>query len=161
MDKRWKPFAAATLILTVATVCEDPAGPYAPANVPARVIVAFQTDPDAWRADPLAIDSASIENDVLRVHVTHGGGCEQHEYAAVAWNGWLESNPVQVGVMIAHDGKDDACDALVKAELRFDLIPLRQAYSRAYGSGASQMILRLNAASARTGGALMISYTFS
>jgi hypothetical protein len=63
--------------------------------------------------------------------------------------------------MIAHDDKDDACDALVKAELRFDLIPLRQAYSRAYGSGPSQMILRLNAASARTGGALMIRYTSS
>jgi hypothetical protein len=124
-------------------------------------VVAFDTDPAAWRADPLTLDSASIENDVLRVHVTHGGGCEQHQYAAVAWNGWLESEPVQVGVIIAHDDKDDACDALVKAELRFDLIPLRQAFIRDYGLGASQMILRLNAASARTGGALMVRYTFS
>jgi hypothetical protein len=149
------------LVLICAMACEDPAGPFAPADRSAPIVVAFDTDPAAWRADPLTIDSASIENDVLRVHVTHGGGCEQHEYAAVAWNGWLESEPVQVGVIIAHDDKDDACDALVKAELRFDLIPLRQAFIRDYGLGASQMILRLNAASARTGGPLMVRYTFS
>jgi len=148
------------LLLAAGLACQDPAGPWTPADDLGRVQMAFQSDLGRWRADPLVIDSASIRSDVLHVYVTHGGGCARHEYAAVAWNGWLESHPVQVGVVLAHDSKGDACDAIVRAALRFDLAPLRQAYARDYGMGAAEVVLRLSELYALNRAPTTLRYSF-
>lgn len=137
--------AAASLVLTLA-VCADPVGPYVTADVVGTVHVALGSDPTGWTADPLAVDSVRVDGDTLVLDVTHGGGCANHEYAVVAWNGWLESHPVQVGALIAHDGHDDPCDALLSPTLRFDLRPLKDEYRDAYGPGAAVLIIRLSPA---------------
>ena len=99
-----------------------------------------------FRADALHIHEVRIEGGVLEVDAGWSGGCAVHDVDAVAWTGWMESWPVQVGVALAHDAHGDACKALVRRTLRFDLEPLRRAYARAYGSGAATLALRVGAA---------------
>lgn len=113
---------------------------------------------DGRPADVLEIASARAEGGILTVEVRYGGGCTSHDVDAVAWTGWMESNPVQVGVALTHDAHGDACKALVTRSLAFDLEPLRRAYQKAYGSGPATLSLRVRAAS---GGATVgVPYSF-
>lgn len=97
--------------------------------------------------DPVVVDSAWVEGpETLAVAVRHGGGCAPHDFDAVVWTGWMESDPVKVGIALAHDGHDDPCDALLIHTLRFGLAPLRQAYADAYGAGPATVVLQVQAA---------------
>ncbi|MGH8434582.1 MAG: hypothetical protein ACRERX_08865 [Pseudomonas sp.] len=160
MLQRLTGSAICALLVLTGSSCDDPASPYVPADVPGRIRVDFSTQPGHWHADQLTIDSASIVKDVLHVNVRHGGGCARHEYAAVAWNGWLESSPVQVDAFVAHDANNDNCDALLLARLRFDLRPLRDAYQKAYGQGPAELIIRLAEAFPWNHGPVMLRYRF-
>jgi len=122
-------------------------------------IVVSQTGSlDGRPADALQIVSARAEGGMLEVEVRYGGGCRTHDIDAVAWTGWMESHPVQVGVALTHDAHGDACKALLTRSLRFDLEPLRRAYQASYGSGPATLSLRLEAASG--GSSSMLSYSF-
>lgn len=110
------------------------------------VLVALDSDPDSYPADPLTLDEAAIAGDVLEAALTYGGGCTLHEIDLVAFNGWLESFPVQVDALLSHEDNGDMCDALVIETRRFDLRPLAEAYRDAYGAGEPEettLILRL------------------
>ena len=147
--------------LAVLTGCdEDVVSPYVPADMVGQVRVALGSGPSHWRTDVMSIESAYVEGDLLHVEVTHGGGCAPHEYAAVAWNGWLESHPVQVGTLIAHYGHGDRCRALLSAHLRFDLTPLKEAYRTSYGTAPAVLILNLHTTAPNGSGALAIEYSF-
>ena len=116
-----------------------------------------------WRTDPIAIDSGRIERDTLVLSVSHGGGCAEHEYALVATNGWMESLPVQLGVILAHDAKGDICKALLLRKLKFDLAPARAAYLAAYsrGTGSGEFILVIRGSDpSGTSPALQLLYRF-
>lgn len=155
-----------TLVLAILGGCDDPASPdvrassYIADQALGEVLVHFGADPGEWSADPLRVDSAEVRDDILHVYGTHGGGCQDHGYAAVAWNGWLESNPVQVGVFIAHEDHDDPCDALLSPELRFSLDDLREDYRGAYGAGPSEFILRVAPASEVGAAPILVTYSF-
>lgn len=141
----WRRVLVAGVV--AATACEEPTGVPAGwigAGDTGRIRVSFGADPARYPRDAWALDSARIEGDTLWLRIRHGGGCERHRYALVAWNGWLESNPVQAGVLLAHDARDDACDALLSPVLRFDLAPLREAYLRDYGGAHGTVILRIS-----------------
>lgn len=110
------------------------------------VIVDLDAEPSRFPSDPLALDELSIAGHLLEAGVTYGGGCAVHEIDLVAFNGWLESAPVQVDVLLSHEDNDDMCDALVIETRRFDLRPLADAYRQAYGSGApgeTTLVLRV------------------
>lgn len=110
------------------------------------LIVDFDNGPGGWPGKPWTLQGYSLERPILTLDVEYGGGCEDHEFDLVAWGGWLESFPVQVNLLLAHEDHDDACDALVASELRFDLRPLERAYVATYGGatpGATKIRLRL------------------
>lgn len=110
------------------------------------VIVDFETRPGEWPRDGLTLKRHTLARPILTLEVAYGGGCEDHEFDLVAWGGWLESFPIQVNVLLAHESHDDACDALITQALRFDLSPLERAYVATYGSGAqgaTTIVLRL------------------
>ncbi|MCP3057769.1 hypothetical protein LXT21_03150 [Myxococcus sp. K38C18041901] len=73
--------------------------------------------------DPINIESAKIEGNVLTLNVAHGGGCAEHTYE-LAWDGNLQSKagatPV-ANLVLIHDGHGDRCKAMKFAELRFDV----------------------------------------
>lgn len=106
------------------TVVEPPDGGY---------LVQVGAVPGGVRFDPASIVEAEIVGDVLRLQVTHGGGCRDHAFSLYGGGAWMESAPVQTTVTLAHDARGDPCRAVVGRELRFDLTPLRDAYRRAYG----------------------------
>ncbi|MEX1259160.1 MAG: hypothetical protein WEG36_16310 [Gemmatimonadota bacterium] len=153
-------FACAATLAVLTGCDEDVVGPYVAADTVGEVRVALGSDPSRWRADAMSVTSAHIEGDLLHVDVTHGGGCAPHGYAAVAWNGWLESHPVQVGTLLAHNGHDDPCDALISAHLRFDLTPLKEAYRRSYGTASAVLILNLDTTAPNGSELRAVEYAF-
>jgi hypothetical protein len=111
-----------------------------------------------FRTDALQLHDVRVDGGVLEVDAGWSGGCAVHDVDAVAWTGWMESHPVQVGVALAHDAHGDACKALVRHTLRFDLEPLRRAYAQAYGSGPATLVLRVGAATGGEG--FSVPFTF-
>jgi hypothetical protein len=161
---RWTHSGVVVLVALLAA-CRDggdePAGLLSNADDSGRIRVELTGTPGRWPADILTIDSASVKSDTLYAYVSHGGGCREHEYAAVAWNGWLESHPVQVGVFVAHEADGDPCDALLRPVLRFDLTPLREAYARAYGAGPAEVVLRLTELATLNRAPLLVRYRWN
>lgn len=125
------------------------------------VLVDLLGSVEDWPRDPAALRSVSLDGSLLRLEVEYSGGCREHLFDLVAWNGWLESYPVQVGVLLAHDDRGDACEALVTRQLTFDLGPLRRAYEQAYGRGSETIVMRLiEPSSPDPQDVRFISYTF-
>ena len=106
-------------------------------------VVAFALTPAGWPADALTLDEIRVDGPILTFVATFGGGCAQHTVDIVAWNGWLESFPVQIGAIAAHDARSDPCDAIVRSPRRFDLTPLRKAYEASYGPGPATLVINL------------------
>jgi hypothetical protein len=140
------PNARNLAILTAAVLvasCESPVSPYIGDDGSGEIVVEFGNRPDRWPLDPYVIDAARIDADTLVLRIDHGG-CRRHAFALVAWDGWLESIPVQVHVVLAHEDRDDPCDALLRSHLKFDLSPLRAAFTAAYRGESGSMLIRLS-----------------
>jgi cysteine-rich repeat protein len=104
--------------------------------------------------DPLTLEEVALVGDVLAVKLAYGGGCEEHEIG-YCWDGaFAESDPVQVWTRIAHDAKNDPCDAWVQQSLEFDLSDLKQSYQQAYQTQAGTIVIHLE------GWPASITYTF-
>jgi len=92
--------------------------------------------------DPFDLDSVSIVEDTLFVHIAHGGGCKNHYFFMYMSPGeFAESNPVQASLYLRHDNNDDDCRegcqderCWVNTTLRFDLTPLRSHHQVTYGT---------------------------
>ncbi|MGQ0766907.1 MAG: hypothetical protein ACT4OZ_14760 [Gemmatimonadota bacterium] len=93
--------------------------------------------------DPFTIIEARVRGDSLFAVVQYGGGCRRHEFRLTSTNAFMESNPVQLGIGIRHRANNDLCRALLRRELGFSLIPIRDVYRRAYQTTAGVIILRL------------------
>lgn len=99
------------------------------------VIVDFVSDPSSWPGDPYQIEAAEVSGQSLMLRVAYSGGCKVHDLKAVAWGGWIEESPIEVGLFLAHEDFDDPCDAWVTRDLYFDLGSLRLAYEESHGQG--------------------------
>jgi len=99
------------------------------------LIVNFGTTPASWPGDAFRIEEATISGHSLELVLSYGGGCRLHDVKAVAWGGWMESDPVQVKLFLSHEDFDDPCDAWITREFSFDLVPLKTAYEGSYGVG--------------------------
>ncbi len=111
------------------------------------IVVDPQTTPGAWPGDPFQLGTAEIHGDFLDVPATYSGGCTAHDLKAVAWGGWIKTDPVQLRVFLSHEDFDDACEALVTRVLSFDLGPVKGAYQADYGvegPGETTVILLLD-----------------
>lgn len=103
-----------------------------------------------YRFDPATIDSASIGGDVLLLYMSHGG-CTPHTFELLTSGVFLESYPVQVPALLAHDGKGEPCRALFRPIARFDLTALKRTYQQAYGpTGALVLQVKAPGASGAT-----------
>lgn len=109
-------------------------------------LVRMESTPAEWPRDSYSLGEINVAGQQLTTTATYGGGCEVHTFDLVAWGGWLESNPVQVEVLITHEDHDDMCDALPTVELYYSLRPIVEAYEEAYGpgeAGSRTLILRI------------------
>ena len=84
------------------------------------------------RLDPAEVLAARIDGDRLHLQVRFGGGCRDHHFSLLHGGVFMESEPVQTRLQLAHDAHEDPCRALLSRELTFDLTPLRRSYEAAY-----------------------------
>jgi hypothetical protein len=96
-----------------------------------------------WRQDAYEFIEMQLNGDRLSVTVRYGGGCANHEFALLVNPAFLESYPVQMDGVLAHDAKGDPCRALVQKTLEFDLAPVKNAYQRAYQTRTGRINLRV------------------
>ena len=109
--------------------------------------VVVSNAPGSWGDDDYVLDAAAIAGDALTLNVSYGGGCATHRFTLVASETFMESFPVQLAVLLAHDANGDACEAWLTEDYRFDLRVVRDRYREAYGQGPGEVVLLLDDAS--------------
>jgi hypothetical protein len=147
--RRFRSALLCCAVIAVFVACDEPTEPGLPNGFwsvgdtwAGQVIITPNTDASYWPSDPVTIQGFTMKGDSLELAVSFGGGCRDHAFLLLSDAAWMESYPVQVGVRLAHDAKGDNCKALISRVLRFDLTPLRAAYSAAYQTSSG--IMRLN-----------------
>ena len=98
---------------------------------------------DNWGTDDYALNAATIVGDTLTLNVSYSGGCERHDFTLVAAQEFMESDPVQLRVTLAHDANNDACEAYPTEDYHFDLGAIKTLYQEAYRQKAGTIVLQL------------------
>jgi len=125
------------LSLGIALVC------CIPEEEPDPIVLASGTHPEDYDMDFYWIEDVTIEADTLFFSVSYSGGCREHEFALVAWSYFMESYPVQAGLLLSHNSHGDPCEAHIFEEMEFDLTPLKEEYQAAYHEETGTIILRI------------------
>ncbi len=105
--------------------------------------VVFGFTADAWGTDEYVINAATLQADTLTINVSYTGGCETHAFTLAAEPRFLESFPVQLRVLLAHNANSDTCEAWITEDYHFDLTPLKEAYQKGYQTDEGTIVLRL------------------
>lgn len=83
-------------------------------------------DDDFLPADPITINSASIEDDCLFISVSHSGGCGDHVYELVELPIFCGTPPLPPTMLqLRHDDDDDFCEAYITTVVSYDLSNLQ------------------------------------
>jgi hypothetical protein len=127
-----------------ATECRVNTGPTQIEDEVVPVVVGDPFDVASWVEDPYTIRDARVSGDQLVIDLRFSGGCEDHDFRLVRAEAFLESNPVQQRLLLAHDGHDDACEALLQPTLTIDITSIRNAWRQAYQQTSGTIILRLH-----------------
>ena len=93
--------------------------------------------------DAFALDTATIEGDILKVNLSYSGGCKSHQFTLVASDLFHESSPVQLPIYIAHNANGDTCEAYPTEDYHFNLTPIKDLYQKRYRQDAGTIILKL------------------
>jgi hypothetical protein len=93
--------------------------------------------------DSFVFNRVKLIQNFLLLNVSYGGGCEEHIFLLISTS-FMESNPVQVNVVLSHEDNDDPCDAWITEELVFNLLPLKKAYQEQYQLTFGKIILNLD-----------------
>ncbi len=90
--------------------------------------------------DALFVESVVLEGDLLTVGVSYSGGCAEHRLGG-CWNdpSFLEMDPLQTEIIIAHDNMGDKCEAEISDEVVIDLSTIRESV----GDSANSIIVTL------------------
>ena len=98
---------------------------------------------DNVEADPLTVSNAVISGNELTLDLESSGGCAMHLYGS-CWDGaFLESEPVQVQMRVAHDDMDDPCDGIMSEQRTFDLSSLAEAFNEGYQANGGTILINL------------------
>ncbi len=84
-----------------------------------EVQIVENIDHKGW--DPIEIEKATVEGDILKLKVNYSGGCEEHKIELHATKMYKKSLPPQLSVFLAHDANGDACRKLEMRELMFNI----------------------------------------
>ncbi len=103
--------------------------------------------------DVLGVDSLWVEGDSLHLAVSYGGGCEEHDFSALAADAFAESEPPQLSVYLRHEDHDDPCDAIVSQRLAFGLAAVEALFKSHYG-GTGPYFLSVSWPDWRDGGSV-------
>ena len=134
--------------VTASTPFDDD-GPEEAKRRGATVISDDDTDAtDRWGKDAFELNEAAITGDSLAVEVSYGGGCRDHQFTLVASGAFMESDPVQINVALAHNANEDPCERWVTEGYLFDLTPIKALFQKAYQQDSGVIVLQLKDAPA-------------
>ena len=111
-------------------------------DVADRIILLDDPFDTRFPEDPVKIEGASIQGDLLAIKVVYGGGCKTHQFALYGSTGFMESYPVQARLFLSHDSNGDMCEAIIRHDIVFDLSPLKRLYQKGY-HGSGPIMLRI------------------
>ncbi|MFC1747042.1 hypothetical protein ACFLZR_01755 [Candidatus Neomarinimicrobiota bacterium] len=74
--------------------------------------------------DSFGIDSLSIDDDSLLIHLNYSGGCIEHDFYTFGSLAWMESSPPIMPITIIHMGNNDFCDAIIHRTIKISLDPV-------------------------------------
>ena len=98
---------------------------------------------DQWGVDEYVLNTAVITGDRLELSLSYSGGCAAHQFTLVCSSSFKESDPVQLGVSLAHNANNDPCEAFPTETYHFDLTPIKTRYQTAYQQESGIIILLL------------------
>ena len=98
-------------------------------------------------ADPYVVNSAVVDGHRLSIEVSYAGGCRRHDFTLVVSKSFMESDPVQLPAVLAHDANGDRCEAWLTESHVFDLALVRTRYQQFYGLGSGKVVLRITGVS--------------
>lgn len=78
--------------------------------------------------DPFRILNVYIEDNCLKIKLSHGGGCEIHEFIMI-YNELPQFSIYSGTLILSHDANGDTCEALITKTIGYNLSPLQQAGS--------------------------------
>ena len=81
--------------------------------------------------DPVTINNVKLLKNILFMNISYGGGCEEHEFLLIATS-FMESEPVQVNILLSHEDNADPCDMWINKNHSFNLLPLKRSWQRLY-----------------------------
>lgn len=97
---------------------------------------------NAWGTDAYVVNSPpSITGDVLTLNVSYSGGCESHDFTLITSGVFLESNPVQLQTVLAHNANGDSCERWVTETYHFNVSALKARYQKAYHTETGTIVL--------------------
>lgn len=104
------------------------------ANIHVNPVIITNQPPNFLQLDPFELKNIAIVADTITLNINHSGGCKEHNYSLyMSPAAFLESYPVQANLYLQHDSKGDACEALIKTSISFNLRPLADLYQDFYG----------------------------
>ena len=97
---------------------------------------------DAAQTDEYEMVYAYIKGDTLNIIVKYGGGCGLTSFALITNGYFMESNPVQLDVILSFKD-EDPCEALITKQICFNILQLATLYNDSYQTIEGTIILRL------------------
>ena len=99
---------------------------------------------NAWGTDDYVVNGPpSITGDVLTLNVSYGGGCETHDFTLITSGVFLESDPVQLQAVLAHNANGDRCERWVTETYHFNVSALKARYQKAYRTETGTIVLSI------------------
>lgn len=105
-------------------------------------IVISESAFNSAETDEYVITDSRFFNDSLMIEVQYDGGCGPIDFELITDGLFMESNPVQLNVILAFDD-EDPCEMAVKKNLCFDLSNLATYYNDSYQTTEGKIILRI------------------
>ena len=86
--------------------------------------IRFVDNEEQLQLDPYTMVEAWLEGQVLFIKAGFSGCSPDHPFQLAMVGGLMESEPPQARLLLAHDDRDEPCDAAFMRELGFDVGPI-------------------------------------
>jgi len=101
-------------------------------------VIITDQPPDSIELDPFGLNSVRTIGDSLKINVQYAGGCREHTFQLfMTPPAFIDDYPnfdlLGAKLYLRHDAAGDACEALIKRDLYFDLRPVARLYEDIYG----------------------------
>ena len=105
-------------------------------------IIIDESQYDTAPRDDFMIKDAIIKNDSIILMVQYSGGCGAISFELITEGYFMESNPVQLDILLSFED-EDPCEAAIQEQICFDMTKLAKLYKDSYLANQGTIILRL------------------